>query len=153
MDQAGEMRVRVDVGRQCLELWRGGEVVRSYPVSTSRFGTGFLEGSFQTPTGRFVVAEKVGEGAPSGAVFRSREATGDIHAGGGEEDAVLTRILWLSGLDPENQNTRDRFIYIHGTNREDLIGQPVSHGCVRMSNADVVDLFAAVPVGTTVEIT
>ena len=67
-------------------------------------------------------------------------------------DHVLTRILWLSGLDPENSNTRDRFIYIHGTNQEDLIGTPASHGCIRLRNADMIALFDAVEVGDRVEI-
>lgn len=85
-------------------------------------------------------------------IFKSRKPTGEIALLGGETDHVLTRILWLGGLDPENRNTRDRYIYIHGTNQENLIGTPASHGCIRLRNADVITLFDAVEVGDYVEI-
>ena len=124
-----------------------------YPVSTSKFGLGFEEGSFRTPTGRFRIAEKIGQGAPPWMTFKSRLPTGLLAAPGGDEDLVLTRILWLEGLDPENANTRSRYIYLHGTNQEELIGTPSSHGCVRLRNDDMVDLFDRVTVGTPVLIT
>jgi lipoprotein-anchoring transpeptidase ErfK/SrfK len=91
-------------------------------------------------------------GAPLWAEFKSRQPTGRIAEPGGEEDGVLTRILWLEGLDPENANTRGRYIYFHGTNREDLIGTPASHGCVRLRNEDMEELFDLVPEGTPVVI-
>ena len=129
-----------------------GVLAAVYPVSTSRFGLGFEEGSLRTPTGRFVISEKIGDGAPAGALFRGRIPTGEILGQGGDEDHVLTRILWLDGTDSANGNTKARFIYIHGTNREDLIGQPASHGCIRMRNADIMELHDQVPTGTRVVI-
>lgn len=146
------LRLRVDVTRQTLELLRGESVERSYPISTSRYGLGVEPGSYRTPLGRFRIAEKIGAGAPEGAVFRSRLPTGEIACQGGEEDLILTRILWLDGLDPENANTHDRYVYIHGTNQEWLLGTPASHGCVRMANRDIIDLFGRIPEGAPVEI-
>jgi lipoprotein-anchoring transpeptidase ErfK/SrfK len=144
--------LRVDIGRQTLDLVEKGLIPVSYPVSTSKFGLGFEEGSFRTPTGRFRIAEKIGDGVPSGMIFRSRLPTGTISGQGGEDDLVLTRILWLEGLDPENANTRERYIYIHGTNQEHLIGTPASHGCIRLRNKDMIDLFDRIPEETPVEI-
>jgi Uncharacterized protein conserved in bacteria len=144
--------IRVHVRDQRMDLLDRGRVVTSYPVSTSRFGLGFEPGSYRTPTGRFAICEKIGEGEPLWAVFKSRIPTGEIAQPGGEEDGILTRILRLEGLDPENANTRDRYIYIHGTNQESLIGTPASHGCVRMRNADIADLFPRVACGCLVEI-
>ncbi len=106
----------------------------------------------RTPTGRFVISEAIGDGAEPWTVFESRVPTGEVTTPGGAHDGVLTRILWLDGLDPENANSRDRYIYIHGTNQEALIGTPASHGCVRMRNADVVELFDRVGPGTPVQI-
>ncbi|MEI8293329.1 MAG: L,D-transpeptidase [bacterium] len=147
---SGELELRVDIPRQSVDLISGGTLEATWPVSTSRFGLGFEPGSFKTPTGRFVVAEKIGAGAPLWAEFKSRQPTGSIAEPGGEHDGILTRILWLSGLDDDNANTHDRYIYFHGTNREDLIGTPASHGCIRMRNADIAELFDLVPVGTRV---
>ena len=144
--------IRVSVSEQTLHLVSNGRTVKSWPVSTSKFGLGTEPGSFKTPLGRFRIAEKIGEGAEPWSVFKSRQTTGEKAAAGGPEDGVLTRILWLEGLDPDNANTRERYIYIHGTNQEDLIGQPASHGCVRLRNDDVVELFAMVPPGTPVTI-
>lgn len=145
--------IHVDIARQAVDLLLNGRPVKSWPASTSRFGTGFTEGSNMTPTGRFRIAEKIGDGAPPWMEFKGRIPTGAIAKPGGDHDAILTRILWLEGLDPANANTKDRFIYFHGTNREDLIGSPASHGCVRMRNADIVELFESVPCGTHVSIT
>ena len=126
--------------------------IRSYPVSTSRFGIGTEEGSMKTPTGRFRVAEKIGGGLPTDAVFQSRVPLKSDDPLPPTEDLVMSRILWLDGLDEHNANTRDRFIYIHGTKHEDKIGNPASHGCVRMRNADVVELFDLVDEGAHVTI-
>ncbi len=146
------LSLRVNVPRQTLEIRESGQVLREFPISTSRFGLGSEPGSFKTPLGQFAVSEKHGAGAPLGAHFVSRQFTGHIAGPGGDEDLVLTRILWLEGLEPGNANTKDRYIYIHGTNQEHLIGTPASHGCVRMKNADVCELYDLIPEGTSVEI-
>jgi L,D-transpeptidase YbiS len=145
-------RIRVSIARQAMDLLKDGEVVKSYPVSTSKFGLGSEPGSFKTPLGAFRIFEKIGDGAPLGSVFKSRKPTGEIALQGGDEDRILSRILWLEGLDEANANTKDRYIYIHGTNQEGLIGTPASHGCVRMRNADVASLFMEIPDGVVVEI-
>lgn len=142
----------VNVPRQVLELRENGQLVREFPVSTSRFGLGSEPGSFKTPLGKFAISEKHGAGAPLGAHFVSRQFTGTVADPGGDEDLVLTRILWLEGLEPGNSNTKGRYIYIHGTNQEHLIGTAASHGCVRMKNADIQELYDLVPEGTPVEI-
>lgn len=144
--------LRVSVARQIMEVVRDGVVQKTYPVSTSRFGLGSEPGSFKTPLGRFRIAEKFGQDAAPGTVFKARRPTGEIAAPGGGEDLILTRIFWLDGLDPENANTHDRYVYIHGTNQEHLIGSPASQGCVRMTNSDIVELFGEIPENTFVEI-
>ena len=146
-------RLQVDVVAQRMNVWENECLVTTYPVSTSRFGLGSEEGSFRTPTGRFTICEKIGEGAPLGAIFHSRIPTGQVwHEGCSDEDAILTRILWLDGCDAHNANTRTRYIYIHGTPEEHLIGTPSSHGCIRMRNATIAELFERVTVGTEVVI-
>jgi len=146
------LRIVVSVPEQRLTLVSEAGLAASYPVSTSKVGLGFEPGSLRTPTGAFTIAEMIGGGAAPGAVFRSRECTGEIAEQGGEEDLILTRILWLSGDEAANANTRERMIYIHGTNQEERIGSPASHGCIRMRGADIIDLFARVQPGTRVEI-
>lgn len=130
----------------------GRRVLARFPVSTSKFGLGSEEGSFRTPTGRFVIQRKIGAGAPPWTVFRSRENTGQIAAPGGGEDLVLTRILTLDGLEKDNANTLQRYVYFHGTNQEDAIGTPASHGCIRLRNADMIALHDLVEEGTPVTI-
>lgn len=144
--------LRVDVARQTLYLLSNGAAVKSWPVSTSKFGLGSEPGSYRTPVGRFRICEKIGGEAPAWSVFKSRQPTGEIASPGGEDDGVLTRILWLDGLEESNQNTRGRYVYIHGTNQEHLIGQPASHGCIRLRNADVMEVFSLVPEGAELEI-
>lgn len=147
------MWIRVHISSQTLELLDDhGSLQRSYVVSTSRFGMGFEPGSNCTPTGRFRIAEKIGAGAAQGEIFVGRQPTGQIGQEGDPEDRVQTRILWLDGLDNENANTRSRYIYIHGTSAETELGIPTSHGCVRMSNLDVIDLFDRVSVGENIVI-
>ncbi|MEO8205796.1 MAG: L,D-transpeptidase [Chthoniobacterales bacterium] len=138
--------------RQTLEFRKNGETIHTYTISTSRFGLGSEEGSFKTPTGNFVIAEKFGNGAPLFASFKSRLFTGEIAAPGGEEDLILTRILWLNGVDENNANTYSRYVYIHGTNQEHLLGTPASHGCIRMRNQDIAELYDQIPEGTPVKI-
>jgi len=140
----------VDIPRQVLELNLRGLSIASYRVSTSRFGVGTEEGSFKTPTGRFRICQKIGEGSPPWMIFKARVPTGQIATSGGDEDLVLSRILWLDGLEAGNNNTRDRYIYIHGTNQEDLIGLPASHGCIRLCNEDIIDLYDRIPNNTEV---
>ena len=106
----------------------------------------------KTPTGRFRVAKKIGEGLRGDTVFQSRVPLQPGDPLPPTEDLVMSRILWLDGLEEHNANTRDRFIYIHGTKHEDKIGSPASHGCVRMRNTDVIELFALVDQGAPVVI-
>ena len=147
------MQIRIHVPSQTLDLIDdSGGVIRCYVVSTSRFGLGTEPGSNKTPTGRFRIAEKIGDGAVPGEIFVSRGPTGRIGGEADEHDHVQTRILWLDGLDADNANTRERYIYIHGTNAESRLGTPASYGCVRMGNEDIIDLYARVPVGAAVEI-
>lgn len=113
---------------------------------------GFQTGSHRTPTGHFRICTKIGDGMPVGTIFRGRVPCGTWGGCDSRKDLILSRILWLEGLEEENQNTRERFIYIHGTNQESHIGQPASHGCIRMTNTDVIELFEMVEEGTRVEI-
>ncbi|MGN0845848.1 MAG: L,D-transpeptidase family protein [Kiritimatiellia bacterium] len=142
----------VDVASQTMTVSFRGRVVRVYRVSTAKAGVGSAEGSGQTPPGRHRVARLFGHAAPPGQVFVSRRAVrGHIIPSaawrtGGGADCVLTRILWLEGLEPgvnrgPGIDSHDRYIYIHGTNQEQLLGTPASHGCIRMANLDVIDLF------------
>ena len=148
--------LRVTISQQLLEIFQKNEdvlqLIAAYPISSSKFGLGTEPGSYKTPLGNFCIEEKIGESAPERAIFEGRETTGRVATLGGEEDFVLTRILWLSGLDVENANTRERYIYIHGTNQEDLIGTPASHGCIRLNNHDMIELFDQVQQGDRVEI-
>ncbi|OLC27324.1 MAG: hypothetical protein AUH91_03115 [Verrucomicrobia bacterium 13_1_40CM_4_54_4] len=148
--QTSRTNIHISIRDQRLTLKDGEAPIRSYLVSTSRFGVGTEEGSMKTPTGRFRVAKKIGEGLPSDTVFQSRAPLQPGDPLPPTEDLVMSRILWLDGLDEHNANTRDRFIYIHGTKHEDKIGIPDSHGCVRMRNTDVVELFALVDEGVPV---
>lgn len=145
-------RLVVHVPSQTLDLFEGEQLVRRYAISTSSFGLGSEPGSYRTPTGRFRVAEKHGDGAAPGEILVSRVPTGRFGSEDDPEDHVQTRILWLEGLEPENANTHSRYIYIHGTNAESKLGTPASHGCVRMNNLDILDLYERVPAGTPVEI-
>ena len=130
----------------------GRKVAAEFPVSTSKFGLGFEEGSFKTPTGKFRIARKIGGRATPWTIFRARKNTGYLAKPGGQEDLVLTRILTLDGLERHNANSLARYIYIHGTNQEDLIGTPASHGCVRLRNADMICLHRMVSAGTPVRV-
>ena len=144
--------IHVSIRDQQLTVKEDEQPIRTYPVSTSRFGIGTEEGSFKTPIGRFCVGEKIGSDMPTGTVFVGRIPLRPDEAPPSTEDLVTSRILWLDGLDDQNANTRDRYVYIHGTKHEDMIGTVASHGCVRMRNEDVIELFEMVDKGTPVVI-
>ena len=157
------MQIRIVLADQTLTLLDdAGALVRRYPVSTAARGAGEQSGSFQTPRGRNLIRARIGAGQPAGTVFRARRPTGEIcdaasYAANPDRDWILTRILWLSGCEPGRNrlgkvDTMRRYVYIHGTPDEVDIGKPGSHGCVRMRNHDLIDLFDRVPVGTPVEI-
>lgn len=133
-----------------------GNITKTYPVSTAKLGVGNEINSYRTPLGRLRIVEKIGEGAPLGTVFKGRKPVSDIPVqealANKEEDFILTRILRLEGLESCNSNTYERYIYIHGTNQESQIGQPASRGCIRMRNADIIELFELLPDGVDVEI-
>lgn len=146
--------VVVSVQDQKLGYYREGKLVQSYKISTSKFGIGDAPGSCCTPLGKHEVVAKIGHGLPTGAVLKSRQWNGEVlkpNAPG--RDPVVSRIMWLSGLEPDNKNALRRFIYIHGTTEEDRLGKPASYGCVRMSMSDVVSLFNEVDIGAKVVIT
>jgi hypothetical protein len=157
-----ERRIRVDLRAQRLELLEGGRVLRSWAVSTAAKGAGEREGSEQTPRGLHEIRAKIGAGAAEGAVFVGRRATGEVCTperarAEPDRDWMLSRILWLRGLEIGRNrlgsvDTMRRFIYIHGTPDEAALGTPASHGCVRMRNADVIELFDLVEPGTPVAI-
>lgn len=158
--------IDIDSRLQRLYLWEpfpdGDMLIREYPVSTARNGLGERNGSYCTPRGRHCIAEKIGAGQPLYTVFKARVPTGEIWSPElarikPDCDWILTRILWLEGLE-EGKNkgstvdSHSRYIYIHGTDEEHLIGTPVSHGCIRMKNADMAELFELVEEGTEVRI-
>ena len=143
----------VSVPDQTLALVNDGVVIARYRVSTSKFGLGDRSGTFATPLGTMAVASKIGANAPLGAVFKNRRMTGEVlppNAPG--RDPIVTRILWLRGLERANAHAFNRNIYIHGTPEERLIGRPASYGCIRMRSRDVAQLFNAVPVGTRIQV-
>lgn len=148
-----ENGIIVSVADQRLTVVRDGGWVAKYRISTSRFGIGDSHGSYKTPLGQFRVCDKVGESLASGTVIRHRVATSEVlpvNAAG--RDPIVTRVIWLEGLEEQNRNAKSRGIYIHGTTEEKWIGKPVSWGCVRMRSGDVVEMFTHIPVGTRVAI-
>ena len=145
--------VRVSVPDQkMLVFCRGVEIAR-YDVSTSKFGVAGRAGSYTTPLGAMEVAKKIGAGKRSGMKFKSRQATGEIVAVNSPgRDPIVTRILWLKGLERQNRDAFSRCIYIHGTPEEWRIGTPASYGCIRMRSHDVIQLFNTLGVGARVEV-
>src|SRR6266496_161020 len=148
--QTSRTSIHISIRDQLLTVREDETPIRTYSVSTSRFGVGTEQGSFKTPIGRFRVAEKIGGDMPADTIFQSRVPLGRGDPFPPTEDLVMSRILWLDGVDEHNANTRERFIYIHGTKHEHKIGTPDSCGCVRMRNADVVELFDLVDHDTPV---
>ena len=144
-------RIEVSVPAQELTLFIDATAVAKFPISTSMFGLGSEEDSNRTPIGAFQIKEKIGGDQAPRTIFRSRIPEGRWEPGCVvDDDLVLSRILWLDGLEENNSNTFDRYIYIHGTNQEELIGTPASHGCVRMRNEDMLDLYELVEPETAV---
>ena len=157
------MKVDISVARQMLTLFDdAGRVLREYRISTGKAGVGELSGSFRTPRGRHLIRAKIGAGAEENTIFVGRRPTGEVWSPAYEQqhpgrDWVLTRILWLSGCEPGRNrlgcvDTMRRFIYIHGAPEHVDMGTPASHGCIRMRNADIVELFDLVPAYTPVDI-
>lgn len=152
--------LHIVLGTQRLCLWRHGTVCAEYPVSTARNGAGECQDSEQTPRGWHRVRARIGAGCASGSVFVGRRPTGEIYTAAlgqaqPERDWILTRILWLCGNEPGRNrlgqvDSMRRFIYIHGCPDSEPMGEPRSHGCVRMRNSDIVTLFEQVPVGLPV---
>lgn len=140
-----------------------GNLLREYQVSTALAGVGEVSGSFQTPRGMHIVRAKIGNGLPENTVFVRRRPTGELWTPALSEqfpgrDWILTRILWLSGCQPGHNrlgcvDTMRRYIYMHGSPDTAEMGVPGSHGCIRMRNADIVELFDLLPCYTPVEIT
>ena len=139
--------ITISIADQTLE-YQG----KTYSISSAKNGVGEVEGSYCTPTGQFRISEKIGDKLKSGAVLVAREPTSEIYspallAKHPDRDWILTRILWLEGAEAHNQNTKDRYIYIHGSPDEVSMGVPGSKGCIRIRNSDVIELFDHVQIG------
>lgn len=155
-------KIVIDLSAQTLMLFDGDALLRRWPVSTAANGPGEIQGSGCTPRGRHVIRAKIGAGADIGTVFKARRVAADVQLFSAEADAqfpgrdwMLSRILWLSGCERGVNrlgcvDTMRRYIYIHGTPHTATLGSPASHGCIRMGNADVVELFELVSPGTEV---
>lgn len=158
------MFLSLSIAQQTLTLYSGSDinsdVLANYSVSTAKNGVGSEKNSGQTPLGRLYIRAKIGDKKPINTVFVARRPTGELYSSGlamqhPNRDWILTRILWLSGLEKGcnrlgNKDTMQRFIYIHGTPDTEPMGIPLSHGCIRMRNADVIDVFEKVDVGTQI---
>lgn len=162
-DEPKTKLIVVSASEQKLFLIENLKVTQSYTISTAKAGLGNSDGSYKTPLGVHRIAEKIGDKARVGTIFRSRKNTkrvAKILKKPGKKskgDVITSRILWLSGMEPGinkdgKVDSKSRFIYIHGTDEEGRLGKPVSHGCIRMSNQNVIELFDKVPVGTLVDI-
>ena len=144
----------ISVSDQTLALVDEGKLISQYPVSTSRFGLGDSTGSYRTPLGVLFVSAKFGDHLPAGTVIKNRNSTREIvTADAPGRDAIVSRIIWLRGLESQNRSAHDRCIYIHGTPEERRIGKPVSFGCVRMRSRDVIALYDRIHIGMHVTIT
>ena len=144
--------ITINISEQALE-YKG----KSYSISTAKNGIGEVEDSYCTPTGKFKIAEKIGANLGLGAVLVDRESTGEIYNAdlakkNPDRDWILTRILWLDGVEVHNRNTKNRYIYIHGSPDETQMGMPGSKGCIRMHNYDVIELFESIHIGEDVVI-
>lgn len=151
------MKLKIDSSKQMAELWNGSELIKKFIISTAKNGLGCSKGSDCTPTGTLLVMKKIGDDLPLGAVLKARVPTGEVWSKDPsnplsliQDDLVLTRVLWLGGAENHNANTLERYIYLHGTNQEHLLGTPVSHGCIRFSNQDISELYDLLPEGCEV---
>ncbi len=161
-DLLNNIEIVVDISDQRLYLVEDSIIIESYPISSSKYGEGSIENSFKTPLGKHIIKEKIGYGVPLNTIFLARVNTNKkAHIirslDDSEDDYVTSRILWLDGLEEginkgKGVDSFNRFIYIHGTHEEGLIGQKASHGCIRMFNNDVVKLYDMVKKGTKVYI-
>jgi hypothetical protein len=145
----------VNIAAQTVSLFADGKFVREMPASTSRFGIGQVAGSNCTPLGLHCIIEKIGDGKPAGTVFKSRQAIGHVSQPEFANAKITTRIMWLEGLEPgfnqgDNVDSHGRYIYIHGTADQASIGEPASHGCIHLADADLLVLFDLLPGGTLV---
>ncbi len=141
-------RLEVSIDDQSLSVIDGDQCIRRFDISTATKGMGFTAGSYRTPTGRFRIAEKIGDGEMSGTIFKQRIAAGQWQPGDpAEDDLILSRILRIDGLEPANANSMDRWIYIHGTNHENQLGKPASQGCIRLASDAMIELFDMVDAG------
>ncbi|MDZ4289649.1 MAG: L,D-transpeptidase, partial [Prosthecobacter sp.] len=146
--------VVVSVKDQKLGVYEGGHLTRSYTISTSKYGVGDRPNSYCTPLGKHEVIAKIGHGLPAGAVLKSRSWNGEVlKPNSPGRDPIVSRILWLKGMESSNKNAQRRFIYIHGTPEECNLGKPASFGCIRMGMRDVVDVFNDVGIGAKVVVT
>jgi len=151
----------VDVDLQLLQVYKNHSLTASYPISTAKNGLGNKDGSYQTPAGFHEIAEKIGVDQPINMLFKARQAIGELAKIDDPiyvaQDTITSRILWLSGLEQGinlggRVDTKQRYVYIHGTADEAHLGQAVSHGCIRMKNSDVIELFQMVDDQTIVYI-
>ena len=146
--------VIISVHDQALAVLNNGTVVAKYKISTSKYGIGDEHGSYKTPLGTLWVCNKIGDRLPPGTVIKGRNATNEIvspNAPG--RDPIVSRVMWLRGLEDQNRNAYDRCIYIHGTPEEKLLGKRASYGCIRMRSKDVIALYDMVHIGMHVVIT
>src|SRR5215510_1151399 len=144
----------VSVPDQTLALVDRGKLITRYSISTSKFGTGDSSASYRTPLGTLFVSAKIGDRLPPGAVIKNRIPTGEIVGiDTPGRDPIVSRVIWLRGMEAQNQKARDRCIYIHGTPEERRIGKPASFGCIRMRSRDIIDLYDRIHIGTHVMIT
>ena len=146
-------QIVISARHQKLALLDRSNVMAIYPVSTSKYGLGDWLGSSCTPLGKLEIAKKIGDNVAPGAVFKDRRRTGEIVLPNSPgRDPIVTRILWLRGLEPQTANAFSRYIYIHGTPEERFIGTPASYGCIRMRSSDIINLYENVGVGAEVTI-
>ncbi|MCH9697022.1 MAG: L,D-transpeptidase [Gammaproteobacteria bacterium] len=155
-------QILVNLARQQLLLLSDGQIIHQYPVNTAKNGPGERINSECTPRGKHKIRAKIGAGEAKGRIFVGRRPTGEIYSPAldrahPDRDWILSRILWLSGLEPGvnrlgDVDTMRRYIYIHGSPDHCVTSDPQSHGCIRMKNVDIIDLFEQVPVGTQVDI-
>ncbi|MGZ5818598.1 MAG: L,D-transpeptidase family protein [Burkholderiaceae bacterium] len=162
MTAAMNAKLIINIHHQTLQLFMSNGIMREYSVSTAKNGPGEQEGSGCTPRGQHVIRAKIGAGCPEGTVLVGRRETGEIYStelatSNPNRDWILTRILWLSGMEVGKNrlgsvDTMRRYIYIHGCPDDVSFDKPASHGCIRMKNADIVELFDLIPVGAHVDI-